>query len=50
LSQVVAGYIVTIAGYNVAFLILAIVALVGLLVVFTAMPETTPSSSGAIPR
>jgi MFS family permease len=49
-SQFVAGYVVTIAGYNAAFLSLAIVALVGLLVIFTGMPETTPASSGAPPR
>jgi MFS family permease len=46
-SQVVAGYIVTTAGYNAAFLTLAIVATTGLLLVIVAMPETTPSSRGS---
>jgi hypothetical protein len=45
-SQFVAGYIVTMAGYNAAFLTLATVATAGLLIVVIAMPETTPSSKG----
>jgi len=45
-SQVVAGYIVTMAGYNATFLSLAIVATAGLLLIIIAMPETTPSSNG----
>jgi sugar phosphate permease len=45
-SQVVAGYIVTMAGYNAAFLTLAMVAAAGLLLMVIAMPETTPSSKG----
>ena len=43
-SQAVAGFIVTTAGYNAAFLTLAMVATAGLLLVVIAMPETTPSS------
>ncbi|MGH6934800.1 MAG: MFS transporter, partial [Methylocella sp.] len=43
-SQVVAGYIVTMAGYNAAFLILAMVATAGLLLIVVAMPETTKGS------
>jgi MFS family permease len=46
-SQFVAGYIVTTAGYNAAFLTLAIVATTGLLLIIIAMPETTPSSRGS---
>jgi MFS family permease len=46
-SQVVAGYIVTMAGYNAAFLSLAMVATAGLLLIIIAMPETTPSSNGS---
>jgi MFS family permease len=42
-SQFVAGYIVTAWGYNAAFLALAFMATAGLLLVVTAMPETTPS-------
>jgi hypothetical protein len=42
----VAGYIVTMAGYNAAFLTLAMVAAAGLLLMVIAMPETTPSSKG----
>jgi hypothetical protein len=45
-SQAVAGYIVTTAGYNAAFLILAMVATAGLLLIVIAMPETTPSQKG----
>jgi MFS family permease len=47
LSQVVAGYIVMMAGYNAAFLTLAMVATAGLLLIVIAMPETTPSPKGA---
>jgi len=43
----VAGYIVTMAGYNAAFLTLAMVATAGLLLVAIAMPETTPLSKGS---
>src|ERR1019366_5099350 len=43
-SQVLAGYIVTTAGYNAPFLTLAMVATAGLLLIIIAMPETTPSS------
>ena len=46
-SQVVAGYIVTMAGYNAAFLTLAMVATAGLLLIIIAMPETTLSSKGS---
>ena len=46
-SQIVAGYIVTMAGYNAAFLSLAMVATAGLLLIIIAMPETTPSSNGS---
>jgi predicted MFS family arabinose efflux permease len=46
-SQFVAGYIVTMAGYNAAFLTLAMVATAGLLLIVIAMPETTPSSKGS---
>ena len=46
-SQVLAGYIVTTAGYNAAFLTLAMVATAGLLLIIIAMPETTPSSNGS---
>jgi len=46
-SQVLAGYIVTTAGYNAAFLTLAMVATAGLLLIIIAMPETTPSSKGS---
>ena len=46
-SQLVAGYIATISGYNAAFLTLAVVATAGLLLVAIAMPETTPSSKGS---
>lgn len=46
-SHVVAGYIVTMAGYNAAFFTLAMVATAGLLLIFVAMPETTPSSTGS---
>jgi MFS family permease len=46
-SQVVAGYIVTTAGYNAAFLTLAMVATAGLLLIVIAMPETTPSPKGS---
>jgi MFS family permease len=45
-SQFVAGYIVTISGYNAAFLALAMVATAGLLLAAIAMPETTPSLKG----
>lgn len=45
-SQSVAGYIVAAAGYNAAFLTLAMVATVGLLLIVIAMPETTPSPKG----
>ena len=45
-SQVVAGYIGTMAGYNAAFLTLAMVATAGLLLIVIAMPGTTPSSRG----
>jgi MFS family permease len=45
-SQAVAGYIVTTAGYNAAFLTLAMVATAGLLLIVIAMPETTPSQKG----
>jgi MFS family permease len=45
-SQAVAGYIVTTAGYNAAFLTLAMVATAGLLLIVIAMPETTPSPKG----
>ena len=48
-SQVVAGYIVTMAGYNAAFLILAMVATAGLLLVVIAMPETTPLTKSSPP-
>jgi MFS family permease len=41
-SQGVAGSIVTMAGYDAAFLTLAAVAAAGLLLVVMAMPETTP--------
>jgi MFS family permease len=41
-SQGVAGSIVTLAGYDAAFLTLAIVALGGLVLVVSTMPETTP--------
>lgn len=41
-SQGVAGSIVTMAGYDAAFLTLAAVAAGGLLLVVTSMPETTP--------
>ncbi len=47
-SQAVAGYIVTMAGYNAAFLTLAMVATAGLLLTVIAMPETTPSSKGSL--
>jgi hypothetical protein len=43
----VAGYIVMMAGYNAAFLTLAMVATAGLLLIVIAMPETTPSPKGA---
>jgi hypothetical protein len=46
-SQVVAGYIVTTAGYNAAFLTLAMAATAGLLLIVIAMPETTPSPKGS---
>ena len=46
-SQVVAGYIVTMAGYNAAFLTLAMMATAGLLLIVIAMPETTPSAEGS---
>ncbi|HEY8032552.1 MAG TPA: MFS transporter [Methylocella sp.] len=46
-SQIVAGYIVTMAGYSAAFLSLAMVATAGLLLIIIAMPETTPSSNGS---
>jgi sugar phosphate permease len=46
-SQVVAGYIVTTAGYNAAFLTLAMVATAGLLLIVIAMPETTSSPKGS---
>jgi MFS family permease len=42
-SQAVAGYIVTITGYNAAFFTLAILAMAGLLFMAVAMPETAPS-------
>jgi len=42
LSSVVAGLIVVAAGYSAAFVALASVALVGLLVFGLLMPETTP--------
>ena len=42
LSQVVAGSIVVAAGYGSAFLALTVVALVALVLVVVAMPETTP--------
>ena len=45
-SQAVAGYIITTAGYNAAFLTLEMVATAGLLLIVIAMPETTPSPKG----
>lgn len=44
-SQAVAGYIVTMAGYDAAFLSLATIAMAALLLIILAMPETAPSSS-----
>jgi len=38
-SQVVAGYIVTMAGYNASFLTLAMVATAGLALIIIAMPS-----------
>jgi MFS family permease len=53
LSNTVAGLIVVSAGYSTAFLTLASVALVALLIFFLAMPETgkleTRSAPGASP-
>ncbi len=37
----------TMAGYNAAFLTLAMVATAGLLLIVIAMPETTPSAKGS---
>jgi len=42
LSQAAAGFLVTAAGYNWAFLSLGAIACLGLLVIVAAMPETTP--------
>jgi predicted MFS family arabinose efflux permease len=41
-----AGFIVTAFGYNAAFLTLAAVALIALLVIVVAMPETRPTPGG----
>ncbi len=45
LSQAVAGYIVTTAGYHAIFLTLGAVAAAALLVIIVGMPETTPRTN-----
>jgi len=50
LSNLVAGYIVDLAGYSAAFLFLALCALAAFLLLFAAMPETAPFPPGAVPR
>lgn len=51
LPNVVAGAIVVLAGYNVAFLSLGIVAAVGMTLYWVAMPETGPGTPNpALPR
>lgn len=49
-SQVVAGYIVTTAGYTAVFLTLATVAMAGLLLMVVTMPETTPLAARKLGR
>jgi MFS family permease len=46
-SQFVAGSIVVMMGYDVAFVTLGLVAAMGLLLVLLAMPETTPDRESA---
>src|SRR5215472_5872028 len=50
LSNLVAGYIVDLAGYSAAFLFLALCALAAFLLLFAAMPETAPFPPGAVLR
>ena len=46
LSNAAAGLVVARAGYDAAFLALAAVGLVALLLVLAAMPETRPGAPG----
>jgi MFS family permease len=49
-SQAVAGSIVAVAGYDAAFLVLAVVGAAGLFLVVLVMPETTPVSDNSRSR
>jgi MFS family permease len=46
LSQAAGGLMVVLAGYDTAFLVLAVVALIPLVLVLFAMPETRPPQAG----
>jgi predicted MFS family arabinose efflux permease len=45
LSNILAGWIVVVAGYRAAFISLGIIAAVGLALYATAMPETGPKAA-----
>ena len=57
-SNILAGWIVLVAGYHAAFIALGIIALAGLALYATAMPETAPEAArkdglaqaGALPQ